>query len=121
MKIARLDSRWCVLISGRVIHDCLVRLALQQGYRVGAVCRELGRSEPYLREVFLRDLGLTPKDWMRWERMVVARQMLSWGIDPLEVSSALGFAHPNSFRREFGSVHGVSPRRYQVERKLEAS
>ena len=121
MRIVRSDHRWRVLGFGRVVHDSLESLALRQGYRVGAMCGVLELSERYLHELFLRDLGLAPKDWMQWERMVVARRMLTWRVDPLAVSEALGFAHPNSFRREFTSVHGVSPMRYQEERRLEAS
>lgn len=109
VKIIRSDQCWCVLGVEHVVHDCLESLALRQGYRVGAVCQELGISESYFREIFMRDVGLTPKEWMQWERMVVARRMLIWGHDPLDVSEGLGFSHPNSFRREFQVVHGVSP------------
>lgn len=119
MKIVRSKQCWRVLGFGRVLDECLESLALRQGYRVGAVCRALGMSEAYLREVFLRDVGLSPKDWMQRERMVVARRMLLCGRDPLEVSEALGFSHPNSFRREFTSVYGVGPVRFVEERKLD--
>ena len=67
-------------------------------------------TESHLRMIFLRDLGLTPKDWMRWERMVVARRMLLWGHELLAISKALGFTHINSFKREFRLVYGVAPR-----------
>lgn len=112
MKIARSEYRWRVVAFGHVVHDCLEGLALQQGYRVEGVCQELGISKAYFREIFIRDVGLTPRDWMHWERMVVARRMLVWGLDPLEISEALGFSHPNSFRREFRAVYGVSPLRF---------
>jgi AraC-like DNA-binding protein len=121
MKIARLDSRWCVLAFGRVVHDCLEDLALSQGYRVEGVCQELGMSSAYFREIFVRDVGLTPKEWMEWERMVVARRMLAWGLDPLDISDALGFSHPNSLRREFRDVHGVTVTRFLEIRWLEDS
>ena len=85
---------------------------MAHGYRVGAICQELGMSEQHLRRLFLRDVGLTPKEWMRWERMVVARRMLKWGMDPVEVSEALGFSEASSFRREFRTVYGVSPWRF---------
>lgn len=119
MRIIRSDQCWSVLAYGHVVHDCLESLALRHGYRVSAVCHALGLSESYLREMFMRDMGLTPKEWMQWERMVVARRMLVWGMDPLEVSDALGFTHPNSFRREFREVYGVPPLRYLENRVLE--
>ena len=109
MKICRTDFRWRVLAFGHVVHDSLESLAMRQGYRVEGVCQELGLSKAYFREIFIRDVGLTPKEWMQWERMVVARRMLVWGVDPLEISETLGFSHPNSFRREFRVVYGFAP------------
>lgn len=109
MKIIRSEQRWKIFGLGHVVHDSLESLALSQGYRVDAFCHALGVSESYLRAMFLRDLGLTPKEWMQWERMVVARRMLGWGIDSMEVAHLLGFSSPGSFRREFRKVHGVSP------------
>jgi AraC-like DNA-binding protein len=91
---------------------------MQLGYRVGEVCGELGCSERYLRAVFLRDVGLSPKEWMRQERMVVARRMLDGGRSPLAVSDSLGFASLNNFRREFQEVYGMSPARW-VEVNIE--
>lgn len=76
------------------------------------VCRELGLGERYLREVFLRDVGLAPKDWLAWERMVVARRLLGWGMDPMAVADRLGFSHANSFRREFVETYGVTVSRF---------
>lgn len=116
MRIVRAEGRWRVLGFGRVVHECLETLAFRQGYRVGQVCDELGLSEGYLRELFQRDLGLTPKEWMRWERMVVARRMLVWGVGAREVAETLGFAGPNSFRREFVGVYGVLPSQFMEMR-----
>jgi len=87
-------------------------LALRVGYRIGDFCHALGVSESYLGEVFLRDLGLSLKEWMSWERMVVARRMLVWGVDSKEVSRTLGFSNVDGFRREFHRVYGVSPSQY---------
>lgn len=108
MRIARVDCRWRVLGFGHVLHDCLETLAYEQGYRVDEVCRELGLGPRHFREIFLRDVGLSPKEWMAWERMVVARRLLGWGMDPVVVAERLGFSHPNSFRREFGETYGVT-------------
>lgn len=117
MRIARLDDRWRVEGFGHVLHDCLEWLAFEQGYRVKGVCGELGLSESYLRELFLRDVGLGPKEWMQWERMVVARRMLMWGVDALDVSERLGFAHPNSFRSTFRQAYGMPPLRFVQSRR----
>jgi AraC-like DNA-binding protein len=116
MIIARSEGRWRVLAFGRVVHECLESLALRHGYRVGAICGELGLSESYLREMFTRDVGLTPKQWMRWERMVVARRMICWELDCETIAERLGFADCNSFRREFRKVYGVPPKQFHETR-----
>ena len=108
MRIARLENRWQVLGFGHVMHDCLETLALERGYRVREVTDELGVSGAYFREIFVRDVGIPVKSWMRLERMVVARRLLMWGMDPLEVSGRLGFSLPNSFRREFSEVYKIT-------------
>lgn len=95
---------------------CLQRLALRCGYRIGEICAELNCSERYLYEVFLRDIGLPPKEWMRRERMVVARRKLVGGKAPEEVAESLGFALKNNFRREFLAFYGVPPLQFQRER-----
>ena len=118
MRIERLDFRWRVVGFGRVVHDCLESLALEQGYRVCGVCDELGLSEGYFREIFLRDVGMTPKEWMRWERMVVARRMMSWEPCHRTIAERLGFADCNSFRREFRMVYGLAPMKFR-EMRLE--
>jgi AraC-like DNA-binding protein len=95
---------------------CLQRLALRCGYRICELCSELECSERYLYQVFSRDIGLPPKKWMRWERMVVARRKLVGGKSPEEVAKDLGFATPNNFRREFLGVYRMTPLDFQRER-----
>jgi AraC-like DNA-binding protein len=108
MNLVRHNCQWRILRSGRMFEICLETLAFEEGYRVGAVCDRLEMSEAYFREVCIRDLGLTPKEWMRNERMVVARRMLVGGTDPKKIAKLLGFADMNSFRREFRAIYGVS-------------
>lgn len=114
MRMIRPDDRWFVLMVARR-RFCLQRLALKCGYRICEVCAELECNERYLYEVFTRDIGLAPKDWMRRERMVVARRMLTGGRTPDEVASCLGFSSQNNFRREFLMHYQVPPLRFQAE------
>jgi AraC-like DNA-binding protein len=51
---------------------------------------------------------LSPKDWMRWERMAAARRLLLQDRPVETISRILGFADLNSFRREFREVHQVT-------------
>ena len=110
VRIIRIRDSWSVVspsLGGEGC--CLQRLAMRLGYRVGEVCAELRCSDRYLRTVFLRDVGISPKEWMCQERMVMARRLLEGGGAPWVVAVELGFASLNNFRREFREVHGVSP------------
>lgn len=117
MRIVRPEMSWRVLSpewpGGSV---CLQLLALRCGYRIGEICAELDCGERYLYEVFTRDIGLSPKEWMRRERMVVARRMLSGGKGPDEVAESLGFASKQNFRREFLAFYRVGPVEFQEGR-----
>ena len=119
MRIVQPEDSWFVLRPCRVGRLCLRRLALRCGYRICEICSELGCSERYLYEVFLRDTGQTPKKWMRWERMEVAARQLVGGSPPEEVAKHLGFSSAGSFRREFLAVHRMPPLDFQRERKRE--
>ena len=114
MRIVRPEMSWRVLSpewqGGSV---CLQLLALRCGYRIGEICSELDCGERYLYEVFTRDIGLSPKEWMRRERMVVARRMLAGGKGPDEVAESLGFASKQNFRREFLAFYRVGPLEFQ--------
>ena len=116
MRFVRPEQNWCVLFPSRGERVCLQGLALRCGYRIGEICAELECSERYLYEVFSRDIGLPPKQWMRLERMVVARRMLTGGRAPEEVAEELGFATPNNFRREFVGFYRMGPLDFQRER-----
>lgn len=116
MRIARAGLAWQVCLKKSRRTACLERLALRCGYRIDELCRELGCGERYFHHVFTRDIGLPPKEWMRGERMVVARRMLTGSRSSQEVSVMLGFSNPQNFRREFLVVHGVDPKQFQRER-----
>lgn len=113
MRIVRTDLSWCVLFPEKSERLCLQRLSLRHGYRICELCSELACSERYLYQVFSRDVGLPPKEWMRWERVVVAKRKLIGGKSPDEVAAELGFSSPNNFRREFLAICRVGPLEFQ--------
>ena len=119
MRIVRPAQSWCILVPSGEERLCLEELALGCGYRIGELCAELECSERYLHSVFRRDIGLPPKEWMRRERMVVARRKLTGGKSPEEVAADLGFSSQNNFRREFLGFYRVPPGQFQQERRGE--
>lgn len=97
---------------------CLERLALCKSYRVAEVCQELGCSQRYLHTMFMRDIGLPPKQWMTLERMVVARRKLEGGKAPEEVARDLGFLSLLTFRRQFHKCYQIFPECFIRNRRV---
>ena len=108
MRVEISDYMWFVIQPQGGTPVCLDEVALDCGYRVCEVCGVLECSERYLYEVIKRDIGSTPKAWMREQRMVVARRMLDEGISLTDVYGRLGFGSLCALRREFRTMMGVS-------------
>lgn len=113
MRFVRSDHVWRVFQGNSPKSLVLEALARRHGYRVCEMCVELGCGERYLHATFVRDIGLSPKMWLRQERMLVARRLLHEGLSAEAVSEELGFSTSNNFRREFRGVYGLSPLQYQ--------
>ena len=100
-------------------------LALGGGFKAGALSESLGVSERQLHRLFSDSLGISPKDWLRRERMVQARQLLLEGLQVQQAAVALGFRSTKDFSREFQAVCELSPTDFQrrhdaeVQRRLE--
>jgi len=88
-------------------------LARELGFKVNRMGLALGVSERQLHRVFTESLGISPKDWMRRERMVEARQFLMEGRAVKDVAMELGFAAPKDFGREFVAIYGMTPTEFQ--------
>ncbi len=78
----------------------------------------MGCSKRYLHILFVRDIGLPPKHWMKLERMVVARRKLEGGKSLEEVCADLGFSSMHTFYRQFQSFYNTTPSRYVTDRQV---
>ena len=90
MQIVRNDHSWRIEDGSQTLHESLESLARQSGYRVADLSRHVGITEQHLRRLFHRDVGIPIKEWLRCERMMIARRMLNCGFDPSEISNSLG-------------------------------
>ncbi len=118
MRIIRSNQTWRVVESFTGVSHCLERLAYRKGYRVADVCAVLGCSSRYLHTMFVRDIGLPPKYWMKQERMVVARRKLEGGKAPEVVARELGYMSVHTFYRQFQDLYQVTPARFLSERQI---
>lgn len=91
----------------------LGQIAREGEYRMANLCDRVGVSERHLRRVFEEGIGISPKDWLRQERMVAARSLLREGSPIKEVAIDLGFTTAKMFSRDFQLFHGVKPTDFQ--------
>jgi len=76
---------------------------------VGQLARRSGLSERQLREVFLRDTGLSPRAYLRWRRLRRAVSGIREGASLTQAAVLAGFADGAHFSRVFRSQFGMSP------------
>ena len=75
-------------------------------------------SEGYLRKLFLRQYGTTPKQFILDVRTEKAKQLLREGAHKiLSVSERCGFASPYHFCRAFKKQTGITPTEYMLQNR----
>lgn len=71
-------------------------------------------SEPYLYEVFRKNMGTSPLAYLNSYRISVASEMLKQTEESInKISTSVGFHDPAYFNRLFRRTFGVSPRTYR--------
>lgn len=89
-------------------------LAADPGDRtdLGAWGREVGASSRTLTRLFLRETGMTFRQWQRQARLLAALVKLAEGEPVTQVALDLGYDSPSAFISAFRRALGASPRRY---------
>jgi len=113
VEISQKDGKILVLLAREPLPLSLGQIAREGDYRMSSLCDRIGVSERHLRRVFDDGLGISPKEWLRQERMVAARNLLRHGSPIKEVAIDLGFSTAKMFSRDFLSFHGVRPTDFQ--------
>lgn len=113
VEIIQKDGRFLVLLAREPLPLSLGQIAREGEYRMASLCDRVGVSERHLRRVFEEGIGISPKDWLRQERMVAARSLLREGSPIKAVANDLGFTTAKMFSRDFQLFHGVKPTDFQ--------
>ena len=113
VEIIHKDGRILVLLAREPLPLSLSQIAREGEYRMSSLCDRIGVSERHLRRVFEEGLGISPKEWLRQERMVAARNLLRHGSPIKEVAIDLGFSTSKMFSRDFLTFYGVRPTDFQ--------
>lgn len=113
VEILHKDGRVLVILAKEPFPLSLGQLARDGQYQMSYLCKRMEVSDRHLRRLFEEGLGISPKEWLRQERMVAARMLLRRGSPIKEVSCDLGFTTTRMLSRDFFSFHGVRPTEYQ--------
>jgi AraC-like DNA-binding protein len=70
---------------------------------------DLGVTLQHLRALFLRDIGISPRAWMLWNRLVHALRLTLSGVSLTTAAMAAGFADQAHFSRTCRRLLGYTP------------
>lgn len=90
---------------------------LREGRAIKDVCVELGLSPHLFRKLFLRNVGLTPKHYLRIERFRAALDLLSPGASLSDVAFQAQFADQPHMTREIEQFASMTPGRLKTSRR----
>jgi AraC-like DNA-binding protein/mannose-6-phosphate isomerase-like protein (cupin superfamily) len=93
-----------------------IRLRARERIRLDEVAEVCGTSVRNLQLLFRQQLESTVIGHVNTERMRVAANDLLMGYRVGEVAERVGVPSPEQFSRLFKKHHGISPKRYQMER-----
>ena len=95
----------------------------ENNYSLNITNKELAKkcflSEDYFRKQFMKEYGISPKQYVIDIRISKAKQMLTESIFKINtISEMCGFKSPNHFCRLFKQKTGVTPSEYMIENKI---
>jgi transcriptional regulator GlxA family with amidase domain len=89
---------------------------LKRSWRAGELAKLCGLSERHFFRRFKREIGVSPIDWLRRERIRVAQRKLLDGAKRVkEVCDEVGYHDVFFFSRDFKRHTGSSPSDYRRE------
>lgn len=92
---------------------------LRKDFHISDLVRELHISEVYLRRLFKRDTGVSPKQYLLQRRIQKAVSLLSTDYFTIaDIAAQSGFNDPKHFSVEFKKIVGVSPSDYAYRFQL---
>jgi len=78
------------------------------------VAKYVGKSTSYLTNIVRQKTGKTVLQWIIEYRMAKARYLLvQTNLSVEEIAEAVGYLNMRHFSRQFGQIHGLSPRKWK--------
>lgn len=89
-------------------------------FSLEATIKKLPLNYDYVRKLFQKEVGVTPREFLTRERMQLAECLIKSGISNQysgytvsQIAEACGFSEPLYFSRVFKKYYGVSPTEYE--------
>ena len=99
----------------RALHDCLLNGFYRCDLDVAALIAQTGYADDYLRMLFMRRYGKTPRAFLEETRMNYAQSLLityRGALSVAETARQCGFRDALYFSRRFKKYSGYSPEQY---------
>ncbi len=99
--------------ASRLVHAAVALLEAAPGCGLGPgeLARRLSVSERHLRRVFAAELGVSPGDYLRSRRLLLAKRLLTdTALSVTEIAHAAGFGSVRSLNAAFRGHYRLQPR-----------
>ncbi len=108
LKGCSLPVRLCCEYVLEHLHE---KISLEQ---LGEAC---GRSPHHVSDMFCRDLGMRPMEFIRREKLRQAHRALdNLNLTIANISELFSFASPSAFSKQFSDEYGMTPLEYRKSR-----
>ena len=89
------------------------RQCLQTTFSLGEVSENFHISSSYLSQIFKKELGYSPLDYVQKKRLETAKQLLDKGASVKEAAVAAGYYDTRPMIRAFRRYEGITPSEYR--------
>lgn len=102
----------------RQITDNILKNFPDPNYDLNSALQTFSFSTEYLKRIFKKEMGMTPRQFLTQKRLENAAKNLAMGGENMnitQISRQCGFSDPLYFSKLFKSRYGVSPKNYKKE------